>query len=178
MTVVYATKLADGRVYIASDAAVGYADGYRQLMEEGKWWDYGTFFIGESGCDFALSRIRAAFESAGIITPGPEHLAIVIHNVAKELAGKNEVEYLEAQLLFAHPDCLAVVGGDGGILRRKTEACVGHGGTILQAYLEDRMPAPSKRTQRNVSKIVLAGMKYTARLCESVCDPFFEDVTQ
>ncbi len=180
MTVVYATKLADSRLYIASDAAVGYSDGYRQLMEEGKWWDYGSFFIGESGCDFALSRIRMAFERASELVPGspsPEFLARVVHEVAKELAGTTEVSYLEAQLLFAHPENLAVVGGDGGILRRTTEACVGHGGTILQAYLEGRMPAPSKRTQRNVSKIVMEGMAYTARLCESVCDPFFEDVT-
>ena len=177
MTVVYASKLADGSVYIASDAAVGYSDGYRQLMEEGKWWDYGTFFIGESGSDFALSRIRMAFE-AKTEAPSPELLALVVHEVAKEVAGKNEVDYLGAQLLYADAESMALVGGDGGILRRKHDACIGHGATVLQSYLADRLPPPSKRTARNVSKIVRAGLVHTARLCESVCDPFFEDVTE
>jgi len=177
MTVVYATKLADGRVYIASDAAVGYADGYRQLMEEGKWWDYEHFFIGESGSDFALSRIRTAFEAKNK-APSPEVLAEVIHEVAQAVAGKNEVDYLGAQLLYADPENMAVVGGDGGILRRKVEACVGHGSTVLMSYLADRLPPLSKRTRSKVSKVVLAGLRHTARLCDSVCDPFFEDVSE
>jgi len=175
VTVVYASKLADGRVYIASDAAVGYSDGYRQLMEEGKWWDYGTFFIGESGSDFALSRIRAAFEAANK-APSPETLAEVINEIAKDVMGKGES--LGAQLLYADPDAFAIVGGDGGILIRKVDACVGHGAALLQSYLADRLPPPSKRTERNVSKIVRAGLAHTARYCESVCDPFFEDVTE
>jgi len=179
MRVVYASKLADGRVYIASDAAVGYADGYRQLMEEGKWWDYDSFFIGESGSDFALSRIRMAFENKGLpgALPTPELLAECVHEVAKDVAGKGEVDYLGAQLLFACPDSMAIVGGDGGILRRKVEACVGHGSTVLSSYLAGRLQPPSKRTYKNTDKIVREGLVYTARICDSVCDPFFSDVS-
>lgn len=177
MTVVYASKLADGRVYICSDAAVGYGSGYRQLMEEGKWWAYDGFFVGESGSDFALSRIRVAFEAKNK-EPSPEVLAECVHEVAKELANREHVDYLNAELLYADPDNFAIVGGDGGILRRKTEACVGHGATVLMSYLAGRLPAPSKRTYKNVSKVVLEGMRHTARMCDSVCDPFFEDVTE
>lgn len=177
MTVVYGSKLGDGRVYIASDAAVGYGDGYRQLMEEGKWWDYDELFVGESGCDFALSRIRAKFEAKEEETT-PELLAQCVREVASEVSKKEHTEDLEAQLLYASPSELAIVGGDGGIMRRKVDAAVGHGSTILLAYLADRLPAPSKRTERNVSRIVLAGMKHTARMCDSVCDPFFEDTKE
>lgn len=175
MTVVYASKLADGRVYIASDAAVGYGDGYRQLMEEGKWWDYDELFVGESGSDFALSRIRAKFEGKQEETT-PELLAECVREVATEVSKREHTEDLEAQLLYASPFEIAIVGGDGGILRRKVDAAVGHGSTPLLSYLADRLPVPSKRTYRNVSRIVLAGLQHTARMCDSVCDPFFEDV--
>lgn len=175
MTVVFASKLANGEVYIASDSAVGYGDGYRQLMEEGKWWEYDGFFVGESGSDFALSRIRAKFESKNA-EASPELLAACVREVATEVSKKEHTEDLEAQLLYASPEEIAVVGGDGGIMRRKFHGCVGHGETILSAYLEGRLPMPSKRTLRSVSRVVLAGMRLTARRCESVCDPFWEDV--
>ena len=177
MTVVYATKLTRGRVYICSDAAVGYADGYRQLMDEGKWWSYDGFFVGESGEDFALSRIRSAFESKNA-APSPELLAKCVHEVAKDLAGKEHVDCIEAQLLYASPDEIAIVGGDGGILRRKSEAVVGHGATVLGSYLADRLPPPSKRSLKAVEEIVLAGMEHTRRFCDSVSDPFFSDWTR
>jgi hypothetical protein len=174
VTVVFSSKLADGRIYIASDAAVGYEDGYRQLMEEGKWWTYDGFYVGESGDDFALSRIRARFETKNK-APSPDTLAECVREVASEMT-KDHTECLSAQLLYADAHDLAVVGGDGGILRRKHDACVGHGATVLTSYLVGRLPAPSKRTFKNVSIIVREGLVWTARLCDSVCDPFFEDV--
>ena len=177
MTVVFASKLTGGRVYIASDAAVGYADGYRQLMEEGKWWDYDGFFIGESGEDFALSRIRAAFEEA-TEEPTPRLLAASVRKVAKDLAGKEHVDCVEADMLFASPEEIAIVGGDGGILRRKYDGCVGHGATVLMAYLSDRLPVPSKRSFKAVDALVLDGLAYTANYCESVAGPFFTDWTR
>jgi len=177
MTVVYSTRLADGRIYIASDAAVEYGGGYRQLMEEGKWWDYDGFFVGESGSDFALSRIRAKFEAKNA-EPTAALLAACVREVASEVSKREHTEDLEAQLLYAAPDEIAVVGGDGGILRRRVEACVGHGETILSSYLADRLPVPSKRTYKNVSRVVLAGLKFTALKCTSVCEPYFEDVTE
>lgn len=177
MTVVFASKLTSGRVYIASDAAVGFEDGYRQLMEEGKWWDYDGLFVGESGEDFSLSRVRALFEEAND-APSPALLAACVRAVSKDLAGKHAVDCIEAQLLYASPTELAVVGGDGGILRRKTEACVGHGATILTAYLADRLPTPSKRSLKAVDALVLEGLSYTANYCESVCGPFFTDWTR
>lgn len=175
MTVVFASKLANGQVYIASDAAVGYGDGYRQLMEEGKWWEYDGLFIGESGSDFALSRIRAKFESKND-EPSPELLAACVREVATEVSKKEHTEDLEAQLLYASPEEIAVIGGDGGIMRRKHHGAVGHGETILTSYLEGRLPVPSKRTKASVSRVVLVGLRFTARKCESVCDPFFEAV--
>lgn len=177
MTVVYSSKLTSGRVYIASDAAVGYSDGYRQLMEEGKWWTYDSLFVGESGADFALSRIRAEFEAMEA-PPSPELLAESIRKVAKKLAGKHHVDDVEAQLLYASPTELAVVGGDGGILRRRDSACVGHGATILMAWLDARLPPVSKRSLKLVDALVQEGLAYTARHCESVCDPFFTDWTR
>lgn len=174
MTVVFGCKLVNGGAYIASDAAVGYADGYRQLMDEGKWWEYDGFFVGESGTDFALSRIRLHFEAKNR-PPSPEMLAQCVHEVAKDLAGKEHVDYLNAQLLWICPEQIALIGGDGGIIRKRDAGCVGHGSFILEAYLADRMPPPSKRTYQKVSRVVRAGLAHTERACESVCNPFFED---
>jgi hypothetical protein len=177
LTVCCAVALASDDVYVASDAAVGYGGGFRRIMVEGKWWKYDDVFVLESGSDFALSRIRSEFESRNDV-PTPQLLAECVRKVAIDIANKSEaVDYVGAELLFASPDALAVVGGDGGIIKAEGFACIGHGGPLLTAYLTDKLPAPSRRSYNKVNSIVRDGLAITARLCDSVCDPFYDDTT-
>lgn len=178
MTVGCAVRLNDGRVYCATDSAIGYASGYRRAMPTGKWWEYDGFLILESGSDFALSRIRRVFEAKTEET-SVELLQDCVHEVAEKVASKFEgVGDLEAELLYADPDLdgLYVIGGDGGIVGPDDWACIGHGAPLLTVALEMGLPVPSRRTLRKVHEVVMRGLTITARGADSVHDPFYRKV--
>ena len=179
MTCVMACLCEDGRTVVVSDSAIGYGDGYRRLMSEGKWWDMGCLLTGESGTDFALSRIRqkTVKKKKWEELRDPYTFSELVCEVQTEVKGEDGPEPLEAELLHVS-DRLHVIGGDGGITGPFPYTAVGHGATIALPLM-DAMLHPryiKKRTVAKVTNRLLEIMKIVASYADSVCEPFHHKI--
>jgi 20S proteasome alpha/beta subunit len=182
LTVVIAVICDSGKIVVGSDAAIGYESGYRRLMSDGKWWDMGCLMIGESGSDFALSRIR---QKTVKHDPWPElrdpyTFSELVCEVQTEVKGQEGTEPIEAELLHISGDLdgkptLYVIGGDGGITGPFEATAVGHGAMpalpLLDALLKkSRMP---KRTETKVANVVREILELSSSYVDSVAPPHF-----
>lgn len=142
-------------------------------MTAGKWWEYQECVIGESGEGFALARIKKEFESPGGGTD-VDLLVASIMKVSKDLAGiKGDVEELNAELLYCGLEGIFVVGGEGEKLGPYDWATVGQGSPVCDTRLEGTLPVLSKRTFKNVDRIVRAAFLATQEKYDGVYGPFF-----
>lgn len=187
MTCVAAVRLLDGRILMCSDAAVGYASGYRRTMQEGKWWaDYQECVIGESGTDFALSRVKHLFsmmvepekKKTEPHEPTAELLAECVRQVQRDVKGDEGIQPIECEMLYCDEDTIAVVGGDGGIVRYREFAVIGHGQPACEPQLINLIVKQGfQRTENVMRKVLFDCFDVTSKLCDSVCanddDDFF-----
>jgi hypothetical protein len=181
MTVVIATICDDGKIVVMSDSAIGYENGFRRLMTDGKWWDMGCLLIGESGSDFALSRIRQKTVKHEPWTDlrDPYTFSELVCEVQTEVKGLEGTEPIEAELLHVSGDkdknpILHVIGGDGGITGPFTHTAVGHGASIAMPLM-DVLLDPKRMRKKTVIKTTNTMtdiMVVVAQYCESVCGPF------
>lgn len=185
MTVVIACITSDNKIVVVSDSAIGCEDGYRRIMSEGKWWDMGCLMIGESGTDFALSRLRQKTrkKKSWVALRDPYVFSAMVVEVQTEVKGDEGPEPLEAELLHISGDekkkpTLHVIGGDGGITGPFPYTAIGHGATVALPLLDwaldsRRMP---RRTTIKVTNMLMEVLKLTERYAESVCSPFHHKV--
>ena len=186
MTVVIGILCEDGRIVVGSDSAIGYGDGYRRIMSEGKWWNMGCLMIGESGSDFALSRIRQKTVTHDPWTDlrDPYTFSELICEVQTEIKGQEGTEPIEAELLHisGDKDCkpiIHVIGGDGGISGPYPYAAIGHGGMPATICMDTRLDPKhfkGKRTVVRMTNVVLEALERTAQYADSVSSPFFTRV--
>ena len=186
MTVVIGIICEDGKIVIGSDAAIGFGDGYRRLMSEGKWWNMGCLLIGESGSDFALSRIRQKTVKHDPWTDlrDPYTFSELICEVQTEIKGDEGTEPIEAELLHVSgdKDCnpiLHIIGGDGGITGPYPYIAIGHGGTVAQPVLDtllDPRHFKGKRTPIRMINVAMEAMERTAQYSDTVSPPFFTKI--
>jgi 20S proteasome alpha/beta subunit len=182
MTVVIAVICDNGNIVVGSDSAIGYESGYRRLMADGKWWNMGCLMIGESGSDFALSRIRQKTVKHEPWTDlrDPYTFSELVCEVQTEVKGLEGTEPIDAELLHIAGDkegkpLLNVIGGDGGITGPFPHTAVGHGAMpalpLLDALLKpSRVP---KKTVIKVTNIVLEILQLTSAYADSVSPPHF-----
>lgn len=173
MTVCSAVVLDDGRVHCATDAAVGYSDGYRRPMVIGKWWlDYlDQCLIMESGTDLALSRVRAKMDEhkGGSKLADPNFVAKLIREVQEEIKGTDGVDSIECELLHVSFEGLIhVVGGDGGVIGPYPYTAIGHGATPMNPIFDYAFPTKAKLTERVVKDVVKRAFDVCPIYCDSV----------
>lgn len=185
MTVVIGCITSEDKIVVISDSAIGCEDGYRRIMADGKWWDMGCLLIGESGEDFALSRLRQKTrkKKSWVALRDPYIFSEMVVEVQTEVKGDEGPEPLEAELLHISGDkdkkpIIHVIGGDGGITGPFPYTAVGHGSTIalplLDALLDPRRM--KTRTTIKVTNVLMEIMKLTERYADSVCGPFHHKV--
>jgi hypothetical protein len=173
MTVGAAVLLDDGRVFCATDAAVGYSDGYRRPMTTGKWWDEFSdrCWILESGTDLALARIRAKLRQNRSAKLEDAHVvASLLRKVQDEMAGKDAgVEGLDAELLhIASSGEIHVLGGDGGVIGPYPYTAIGHGAPVVNPILEYEFPTKTTLTERVVRTVLKRAFQVCTIYCDSV----------
>jgi 20S proteasome alpha/beta subunit len=176
----------DDKIVVLTDSAIGDAMGFRRIMSEGKWWNMGCLMIGESGSDFALSRIRAktAKHEPWTDLRDPYTFSELVCEVQSEVRGELGTEPIEAELLHVSGDennkpILHVIGGDGGISGPFPYTAVGHGSTIalpLMDILLSKKYFPGKRTEVAVLNKLTEIMEIVARYADSVSDPFYHRI--
>ena len=185
MTVVMATICDDDRIVVMTDSAIGYDSGSRRIMSAGKWWNMGCLLIGESGSDFALSRIRQKTQKYEPWTElrDPYTFSELVCEVQTEVKGEHGTEPIEAELLHVSGDekgkaILHVIGGDGGITGPFTHTAVGHGAAIALPLM-DVMLDPKRMKKKSVIKVtntMTEIITVVAQYCDSVCGPFHTHV--
>jgi len=183
MTVVIGIICEDGKIVVGRDGAIGFGDGYRRLMSGGKWWDMGCLVIGESGSDFALSRIRQKTVKHDPWTDlrDPYTFSELVCAVQTEVKGQEGTEPIEAELLHISGDknnkpILHVIGGDGGITGPYPYQAIGHGATPAIVCLDTRLDPKYYKKKRNVSnmrEVMTEALERAAQYADSVASPFF-----
>jgi hypothetical protein len=173
----------DNKIVVVTDSAIGYENGYRRIMSQAKIWNMGCLVIGESGSDFALSRIRQKTVKHDPWTDlrDPYTFSELICAVQTDIKGDEGTEPIEAELLHISGDndnqpILHVIGGDGGITGPFPYTAVGHGATIALPLM-DALLDPKRLNKRTVIKVTNALMEImnlTERYADSVCGPFRE----
>lgn len=185
MTVVIAVICDDNKIVLASDSAISCEDGYRRMMSEGKWWDMGCLMIGESGSDFALSRIRQKTVKRKNWTDlrDPYTFSELVCQVQKEVAGDEPLEPIEAELLHISGNkedlpIIHVIGGDGGITGPFLYTAIGHGATIALPLLDVLLDSKrlKKRTAIKVTNTLMEVLDLTERYADSVVHPFYTHI--
>lgn len=179
LTCVAAIRLDDGRVMMCSDSAVGYESGYRRTMQRGKWWDdlKDLCIVGESGSDFALSRVHHLFhmmidKDADNADPGI--LAECVRQVQQDVKGDEGIMPIECELLFCNSDTITVVGGDGGVIEYSDFAVIGHGQPACNPQMMLAFDKwAMKRTEYNARMVLSDAFDVTTLICDSVCKPFW-----
>lgn len=188
MTVVIGAICDDGRILVVSDAAISHGDGDRTLMPDGKWWDMGCLLIGESGSDFALSRIRQKTmkipHEKWQTLRDPYTFSNMVCEVQNEIKGQMEgTDAIEAELLHVSGDekgnpLLHKVGGDGGVCGPFPYAAVGCG-TVHANLVMDTLFDPKRcksRSLRKVRDVLTEAALRTSHYSEGVSGPFFEHI--
>lgn len=174
VTCVIAAVCEDNKAVVMSDAAIGFDDGFRRLMTEGKWWDMKRLIIGESGTDFALSRIRQKTRDQDWeALRDPYTFSELVCQVQADVKGQLGMEALEAELLHVGADedgnvKLYVIGGDGGISGPYPYVSIGHGMMPAQPLLDARFTRTKSRSLKTVKTILWDVLELTARYNESV----------
>lgn len=181
MTLVLAAICDDDKIVVMSDSAIGYESGYRRLMTDGKWWDMGCLMIGESGSDFALSRIRQKTVKHEPWTDlrDPYTFSELVCEVQTEVKGLEGTEPIDAELLHVSGNeegkpLLNIIGGDGGITGPFKYTGVGHGAPVALPLMDALLDPKrlKKKTVVRVSNILTEIMERTTQYCESVVHPF------
>lgn len=181
MTVVMAAICDDNRIVVMTDSAIGYEHGYRRIMSDGKWWDMGCLMIGESGSDFALSRIRQKTQKYEPWEDlrDPYTFSELVCSVQTEVKGETGTEPIDAELLHVSGDeqgkpILHVIGGDGGITGPFTHTAVGHGAAIALPLLDVMLDSKrmKKKSVIKVTNVMTEIITVVAQYCDSVCGPF------
>lgn len=181
MTVVIGAVCEDGRIVVVSDSAIGYENGYRRIMSDGKWWDMGCLLIGESGSDFALSRIRQKTVKVKDWQSlrDPYTFSELVCQVQSEVKGDTGTEPIEAELMHVSGDengqpLLNIIGGDGGISGPYQQTAIGHGAPLamMGMRLLFKQKRCRKRSVQIVTNALLEVIEEVDSLCESVEGPF------
>ena len=188
MTCVIGAICDDGRILVVSDAAISHGNGERTLMPDGKWWDMGCLLIGESGSDFALSRIRQKTmqieEEEWETLRDPYTFSNMVCEVQNEIKGELEgADAIEAELLHVSgkedgEPLLHKVGGDGGITGPFPYAAVGCGtvhANLVMDTLFDKKRCKG-RSMKKVREVLFEALERTAQYNEGVSGPFFEHI--
>lgn len=186
MTVVIGIICEDGKIVVGSDGAISFGDGYRRLMSEGKWWNMGCLMIGESGSDFALSRIRQKTVKHDPWTDlrDPYTFSELVCAVQTEVKGQDGIDDIDAELLHVSgdKDCkpiIHVIGGDGGISGPYPYQAIGHGATPAIICLDTRLDPKYWKKKRNVANmtiVMMEALERSAQYADSVAKPFFVKV--
>ena len=180
MTVCAAVLLDDGRVYCATDAAVGYAGGYRRPMVVGTGWDdfKDQCLIRESGSDLALARVRAKMveHKKSPKLADARFIAQLVREVQDEVKGTEGVDSIECELLHVSFDGLIhVVGGDGGVVGPYPYTAIGPGGTPVNPIFDYDFPKKAKITERIARDVVKRAFAVCPIFCDSV-PGFFQTI--
>jgi hypothetical protein len=186
MTCVMGCLTVDGKIVVITDSAMEYESGYRRILSEPKIWNMGCLIIGESGSDFALSRVRqkTVKHEPWTALRDPYTFSELVCEVQSEVKGELGTEPIEAELLHVSGDennkpILHVIGGDGGISGPFLYTAIGHGAVIALPLMDALLSAKyflGKKTVINVTNRLLDIMELTAQYANSVCKPFHTKV--
>jgi hypothetical protein len=186
MTCVMGCLTVDDKIVVITDSAMEDGNGYRRILSEPKIWNMGCLIIGESGSDFALSRVRqkTVKHEPWTALRDPYTFSELVCEVQSEVKGELGTEPIEAELLHVSGDennkpILHVIGGDGGISGPFLHTAIGHGAVIALPLMDALLSTKyflGKKTVINVTNRLLDIMELTAQYANSVCKPFHTKV--